>query len=84
LLHDQVNIGSSLFGTGFFTLTGFHGLHVLVGLVIIMIITGLSFRGDYADRRSSVIRTVGVYWHFVDLVWLFVFLVVYVSPHIFK
>ena len=81
LLNNQVNISSSMFGTGFFTLTGFHGLHVFIGLVIISIITALTFLGDFNNPGSSVISTIGIYWHFVDIVWLFVFTIVYVIPY---
>jgi len=84
LLRENVSISSSLFGTSFFTLTGFHGLHVFAGLVIISIITSLTFMGDYDRSTSSVFGTVGIYWHFVDLVWLFVFGIVYVFPHLHK
>jgi heme/copper-type cytochrome/quinol oxidase subunit 3 len=82
LFHEHVNISSDTFGTSFFTLTGFHGLHVLVGLIIISIVTGLAFLGDFDIDESSVIRTVGIYWHFVDIVWVFVFLVIYVVPYL--
>jgi heme/copper-type cytochrome/quinol oxidase subunit 3 len=82
LLSQKVSIGSSLFGTGFFTLTGFHGLHVFAGLVVISIVTTLTFLGDYDRSTSSVFGTVGIYWHFVDIVWFFVFLIVYVLPHL--
>jgi heme/copper-type cytochrome/quinol oxidase subunit 3 len=83
LLHANVDIGSSLFGTGFFTLTGFHGFHVLVGLLLITIVTAIGIRGT-GSVHASIVSTIGIYWHFVDVVWLFVFLVVYVSPHLFK
>lgn len=81
LLNAHINIGSNTFGTSFFTLTGFHGLHVIIGLIIIAIVTWLSFSPD--DKRSgrSIIPVVGMYWHFVDIVWVFVFLVVYVKPY---
>jgi heme/copper-type cytochrome/quinol oxidase subunit 3 len=82
LLRENVSISSSLFGTSFFTLTGFHGLHVFAGLIVISIVTGLTFIGDYDRSPSSVFGTVGIYWHFVDIVWLFVFLIVYVLPHL--
>ncbi len=82
LLNNHVSLSSSIFGTSFFTLTGFHGLHVLVGLIVIAIITSLAFLGDYDKPGSSVIGTVGIYWHFVDIVWLFVFIIVYVIPHL--
>ena len=84
LLRENVSISSSSFGTSFFTLTGFHGLHVLAGLVVISVITALTFMGDYDRGTSSVFGTVGIYWHFVDIVWLFVFLIVYVFPHLHK
>ena len=81
LLNNHVSLSSSIFGTSFFTLTGFHGLHVFAGLVVISILTCLAFVGDYNKPGSSVIGAVGIYWHFVDVVWLFVFLIVYVVPH---
>ncbi|RYY19921.1 MAG: heme-copper oxidase subunit III [Sphingobacteriaceae bacterium] len=82
LLHANVTISSSSFGTSFFTLTGFHGLHVLIGLIVISVITFLAFAGDYNKPHSTVISTVGLYWHFVDIVWAFVFLLVYILPHL--
>lgn len=84
LLNDHVSISSSIFGTSFFTLTGFHGLHVFVGLVVISIITLLTFLGDYEQSTTSIFGTVGIYWHFVDIVWVFVFTIVYVFPHLHK
>ncbi|WP_377117724.1 cytochrome c oxidase subunit 3 [Mucilaginibacter litoreus] len=82
LLDSHVNVSSSTFGTSFFTLTGFHGLHVFAGIIVIGIVTGLTFSGDYTNKKSSVIAAVGIYWHFVDIVWAVVFLIVYVLPHI--
>jgi heme/copper-type cytochrome/quinol oxidase subunit 3 len=82
LLDEHVNLASSTFGTSFFTLTGFHGLHVIAGLIILVIVTCLAFLGDFDVGGSSVISTVGIYWHFVDIVWAFVFFVVYVSPYL--
>jgi heme/copper-type cytochrome/quinol oxidase subunit 3 len=83
LLNSHISVSSSIFGTSFFTLTGFHGLHVLVGIIVISIVTCLTFLGDYTGKKSSVIAAVGIYWHFVDIVWAVVFLIVYVLPHIF-
>lgn len=82
LFNQNINISSSMFGTSFFTLTGFHGLHVIVGLIVIGIITCLTFLGDFNNSKSSVISSVGIYWHFVDIVWLFVFMIVYIIPHL--
>ena len=82
LLHNDVTVSSSIFGTSFYTLTGFHGLHVVIGLIAIGILAGLVFSGNYDPTRSSFISALGIYWHFVDIVWLFVFSVVYVLPHL--
>ena len=81
LINDHVTLGSSVFGTSFYTLTGFHGFHVFVGLIILSIILSLTFLGDFNKSSSNVISTVGIYWHFVDVVWIVVFTVVYVLPH---
>lgn len=83
LIHKHITVSSSTFGTSFFTLTGFHGLHVFVGLVIIGIITALAFLGDYNEKKSSIVSTVGIYWHFVDIVWAIVFFIVYIVPRLY-
>jgi heme/copper-type cytochrome/quinol oxidase subunit 3 len=82
LLHSHVTLSSSIFGTSFFTLTGFHGLHVFIGLLIISVVIGLSFKERFNSSHSGIISTIGIYWHFVDVVWLFVFSIVYVLPHL--
>lgn len=70
--------GASQFGAAFFMLTGFHGLHVTVGLIYMGIMTLRVMRGHY-DREGTYepIETTGLYWHFVDLVWVFVFAFLY-------
>jgi heme/copper-type cytochrome/quinol oxidase subunit 3 len=80
LIKSNITLESSVFGTSFFALTGFHGLHVFIGLIILSILLLLAFIGDFDRPGSSVIGTVAIYWHFVDIVWLFVFCVVYVLP----
>ncbi|HET8572658.1 MAG TPA: cytochrome c oxidase subunit 3 [Edaphocola sp.] len=84
LFRENLTISSNLFGTSFFTLTGFHGLHVFIGLIMLSIVLLLAFLGDLDRPGSSVIETVGIYWHFVDVVWFFVFSLVYVLPHFLK
>jgi heme/copper-type cytochrome/quinol oxidase subunit 3 len=66
-----------LFGSSFFTLTGFHGLHVLVGLIILTTVLALSATGRIGERGGEALDTVSVYWHFVDGVWVVIFTVVY-------
>jgi cytochrome c oxidase subunit I len=77
LYHEDVTIDRNLFTSAFFTLTGFHGLHVIIGLVLIAILCVLSFLGDISAKRQIAVKTVAVYWHFVDAVWVVVFSVVY-------
>ena len=78
LLSEGIGPGSALFGTTFFTLTGLHGLHVLAGLV------GLGALFTASSRRARAVgpvawEAVGLYWHFVDAVWVVVFSVVYLG-----
>jgi heme/copper-type cytochrome/quinol oxidase subunit 3 len=80
LINEQITLGASVFGTNFFTLTGFHGFHVFVGLVLISILITMAVLGDFHNRQSTVIQTIGIYWHFVDAVWIAVFTIVYVLP----
>lgn len=72
-------MGPTSFGTLFFFITGFHGFHVFSGLVFLLIITINAWSGRYVDRKNGheMVEKVGLYWHFVDLVWVFVFLVFY-------
>lgn len=80
LFHEQVSLSKGTFGMNYFTLTGFHGLHVFLGLVILSITLGCVLAGDFKDRKSTVINSVAIYWHFVDIVWVAVFTVVYILP----
>jgi len=77
LLHQQVTIGRSLFGTTFFTLTGFHGLHVCVGLVLLTVLWALAAFGRAGEPIPAATEAVSLYWHFVDGVWVLIFAVVY-------
>jgi len=67
----------TLFGATFFTLTGFHGLHVLSGVIYLGFILVASLRGRYSAVRWESVEIVGLYWHFVDLIWILVFTFVY-------
>jgi cytochrome c oxidase subunit I len=80
LFRTGVDVSTNLFATTFFTLTGFHGLHVLLGLVALLIFLWLAWRGDFASGPESAFEAAGYYWHFVDVVWVFVLLTVYILP----
>ena len=69
----------SLFGSSFFTLTGFHGLHVIGGLIWLLILLPKAFglMGGFSAQENLGIELFGLYWHFVDIVWLLLFSLVY-------
>ena len=71
---------TNIFGSAFFTLTGFHGLHVTVGVLFLLICFIRAIRGDFAGKRHFAIEAVEMYWHFVDGVWVVVFSTVYLLP----
>ena len=74
LLRRGVTINSNLFGSTFFTVTGFHGLHVSIGVIYLTTIAFKVKRGDYERKGNyEVVEIAGLYWHFVDLVWVFIF-----------
>jgi cytochrome c oxidase subunit I len=77
LLESGVTVGRNLFGSTFFTLTGLHGFHVMIGLVILSIFTGLGQKAS-----PSALAAAGIYWHFVDLVWLAVFTTIYLGVYV--
>ncbi len=79
LLRSRVTISQNLFGTTFFTLTGFHALHVLVGLTMIAILFGISLLRKNNVTSEKSISSIALYWHFVDLVWVVIFSVVYIG-----
>jgi len=78
LYREGITIGDNLFTTAFFTLTGFHGFHVAVGLIALTIVLGLARAGDFVGgKRRVAVEAVSIYWHFVDAVWVVVFSLVY-------
>jgi heme/copper-type cytochrome/quinol oxidase subunit 3 len=76
LIREDVTISRDLFGTTFFTLTGFHGLHVFIGLVMLGTLFGLELKRRVTSP-SEAVESVSIYWHFVDAVWMVIFPVVY-------
>jgi heme/copper-type cytochrome/quinol oxidase subunit 3 len=77
LLRDHVTISRNLFGATFFTLTGFHGFHVFVGLLMLAILLGIALFAGREKLGPLAVDLVSMYWHFVDGVWVVVFSVVY-------
>jgi len=74
---EGLSLSSNLFGTTFYVLTGFHGAHVTVGVLILLSLLVMSFRGRLTQRQSLNVELAGLYWHFVDVVWIVIFTLVY-------
>lgn len=67
-------LGAAQFGASFFMITGFHGLHVSIGVIYLMVVAFKVKRGDYERKGNyEIVEITGLYWHFVDLVWVFIF-----------
>ncbi len=76
------SLNSSVYGSLFFTITGFHMAHVLVGLAILLAVLVWSFLGYFGPIRSSPVSIGAIYWHFVDAVWITVFFTFYITPRL--
>jgi heme/copper-type cytochrome/quinol oxidase subunit 3 len=77
LYADSITLGRNLWASAFFTLTGFHGAHVLLGLTAILIVTGLLRESPTGLHGARAVEAVSIYWHFVDAVWVVIFPLVY-------
>jgi cytochrome c oxidase subunit III len=78
IYNDGLTISTNLFGTTYYSLVGLHGFHVVVGLVALSIVMALTLWGNVKSEHAERFDVLSLYWHFVDVVWLVVFTVVYV------
>jgi cytochrome c oxidase subunit 3/cytochrome o ubiquinol oxidase subunit 3 len=78
---EGLNIDTSLFGSSFFVLTGLHGAHVTGGIIWLMSLWGLSMQERMGQGDAERVEIAGLYWHFVDVVWIVIFTVVYLIPN---
>ena len=78
--HEGVGFTTSLFSSSFFTLTGFHGIHVTVGIIMLMSLVGIISRSKVPGDKAEVVELIGLYWHFVDIIWIVIFTLVYLIP----
>ena len=76
-VHEGLTLSTSSFGSAFFMLTGFHGAHVAIGVMMLLAMFFLSAEGRLHEDRGLNVELVGLYWHFVDIVWIIIFTVVY-------
>jgi heme/copper-type cytochrome/quinol oxidase subunit 3 len=79
-VNEDLTLSKNLFGSSFFVLTGFHGVHVTVGVLMLLSLVGLSVARRLPNDPAFPIEMVGLYWHFVDIVWIVIFTVVYLIP----
>ncbi len=81
-VNEYVHIGfppnASAQATVFYSLTGLHGAHVFIGLCLLLMVTVRSFRGHYSPEQHAGMEVPGIYWHFVDIMWIIVYTTVYV------
>ena len=75
--HHGLTLDRNLFGTTFFVLTGFHGAHVTVGILILLSLFVMTLQGKITQSESLHIELAGLYWHFVDIVWIVIFTLIY-------
>jgi heme/copper-type cytochrome/quinol oxidase subunit 3 len=79
-VQEGMTIKTNVIASSFFTLTGFHGAHVTGGVLMLLSLYGMSLDGKLPPSRAEAVELVGLYWHFVDVVWIVIFTVVYLIP----
>jgi cytochrome c oxidase subunit 3/cytochrome o ubiquinol oxidase subunit 3 len=77
---EGLSLHTNLFGSSFFVMTGFHGVHVTLGIIMLLSLYTISMRGGLGPEKAEVVELAGLYWHFVDIVWIVIFTVVYLIP----
>ena len=78
LYGDGVRLDSGAFGTTYYTLTGFHGAHVLGGVIMLSVVLYRSLSGQFSSRHHDMVEATSMYWHFVDVVWILLFSTLYI------
>jgi cytochrome c oxidase subunit 3 len=76
--HAEYGMADSIYGAAFYMATGFHGFHVIVGTIFLMVCLARTYKGDFTARQHFGFEAAAWYWHFVDVVWLFLFIAIYV------
>ena len=80
--HEGLTLSQNLFGTTFYILTGFHGAHVTVAAIWMFSIWWLHLKGDITEENAETVEIAGLYWHFVDIVWIVLFTVIYLMQDV--
>ena len=79
-IREGMTLKTNPASSAFYTLTGFHGVHVTLGIVMLLSLWNLSVRGKMGQEKAEVVEIAGLYWHFVDVVWIVIFTVIYLIP----
>jgi len=82
IVHEGFTIGEGIYGSAFYGLTGLHGLHVTMGAVLLGIVFVRGWYGQYSAERHTSVSTASMYWHFVDVVWVFLVVVLYIGANV--
>jgi cytochrome c oxidase subunit 3 len=77
LMNEGLNMGTTTFGTTYFTLTGFHGAHVFGGVLMLSVVLYRGMAGQFSARHHDMVEATSLYWHFVDVVWILLFSILY-------
>jgi cytochrome c oxidase subunit 3/cytochrome o ubiquinol oxidase subunit 3 len=80
MYREGLTLSVNMFGTTFFVLTGLHGAHVTMGILWLLILWGRSMEGRLDQSHAEAVEIAGLYWHFVDIVWIFIFTAIYLIP----
>jgi cytochrome c oxidase subunit 3 len=77
LMHEGLTVGSTTFGTTYYTLTGFHFAHVFGGVLMLGVVLYRGMAGQFSSRHYDMVEATSLYWHFVDIVWILLFSILY-------
>lgn len=77
MYHEGLGFTTNIFGSAFYFLTGLHGVHVSVGIIMLVTLLVMSLRGKFSVDKAETVEVIGLYWHFVDVIWIVIFSVVY-------
>ena len=74
---DQLQRTTQIYFSLYFTMTGLHALHMIIGIGLMLVITWMSMKGKFDEHYYTPVEMAGLYWHFVDIVWIFLFPLLY-------
>ncbi len=77
LFHEGLSMSSTVYGTTYFTMTGFHGAHVFGGVLMLSVVLYRGLAGQFSSKHYDMVEATSLYWHFVDVVWILLFSTLY-------